>query len=71
MKYEINFLPARYGDCLWIQYGTLESTKNILIDGGTGGTKKHIKKILEDLPKEKRIIELLVVTHIDRDHKQP
>lgn len=68
MKYEINFLPARYGDCIWIEYGTLESTKYILIDGGTSGTKKHIKEILEDLPKEKRIIELLVVTHIDRDH---
>lgn len=68
MKYEINFLPARYGDCLWIEYGALENTKYILIDGGTGGTKKDIKEVLKDVPKEKRIIELLVVTHIDRDH---
>ncbi|MGH2664773.1 ComEC/Rec2 family competence protein [Flavobacterium sp.] len=68
MKYTINFLPARYGDCIWIEYGEDNSLNHILIDGGTGGTKAHIKELLEALPSGERIIELLVVTHIDRDH---
>lgn len=68
MKYQISFLPAHYGDCIWIEYGPVESTKYILIDGGTGGTKAHLKEILQSMPEYRRVIELLVVTHIDRDH---
>jgi beta-lactamase superfamily II metal-dependent hydrolase len=67
MKFDIHFLPAKYGDCIWIEYGPAGDTKNILIDGGTGGTKKHIRDMLKALPGEKEV-ELLVVTHIDKDH---
>ncbi|KFF04476.1 ComEC/Rec2 family competence protein [Flavobacterium reichenbachii] len=68
MSYNINFLPARYGDCIVIEYGLTETSSYILIDGGTGGTKANIKEFFEKLPKEQRVIELLVITHIDRDH---
>ncbi|WP_264524028.1 MBL fold metallo-hydrolase [Flavobacterium sp. N502536] len=68
MKYNINFLPARYGDCIVVEYGTADKNSYILIDGGTGGTKAHIEEFFEKIPKEKRVIELLVITHIDRDH---
>jgi metal-dependent hydrolase (beta-lactamase superfamily II) len=68
MKYAIKFLPARYGDCIWIEYGNQDSLKRILIDGGTGGTKKNIKALIKELPKEERVFELMVITHIDRDH---
>lgn len=68
MIYNIKFLPARYGDCIWIEYGEPDRLNHILIDGGTGGTKKEIKELLEALPPEQRVFELMVVTHIDRDH---
>ena len=68
MKYNINFLPARYGDCIWIEYGTNNKTHRILIDGGTSGTKENIRNLLEALPEDERHFELIVVTHIDRDH---
>lgn len=67
MIFNINFLPARYGDSLWIEYGDEDRPNIILIDGGTGGTRKEIKKLINELP-EPRHIELLVVTHIDQDH---
>ena len=66
--FTINALPATFGDCLLIEYGIPENLRRILIDGGTGGTAKMIISMLEALPEEKRVVELLVVTHIDQDH---
>lgn len=68
MKFTVNFLPAKYGDCIWIEYGEGEERYRILIDGGTGGTKHIIKNMIQELPEEERHFELIVVTHIDRDH---
>ena len=68
MLFTIHSLPATYGDCIWIEYGQKDHLHRILIDGGTSGTKKHIKEMLEGLPKESRHFDLVVVTHIDRDH---
>ena len=67
MVFNINFLPAKYGDSIWIEYGDEASLKRILIDGGTGGTKAHIREQLNSIPDNKHL-ELIVVTHIDRDH---
>ncbi len=64
----LKFLPARFGDCIWIEYGDDQKTHRILIDGGTAGTRHDIKKLLNALPENERKLELLVVTHIDRDH---
>ena len=68
MKFDIHFLPARYGDCIWIEYGTNSKIQRILIDGGTRGTKSDIRKLIKALPEDQRHFELMVVTHIDRDH---
>ncbi len=68
MKFNVHFFPAKYGDCIIIEYGNAAATSRILIDGGTGGTRNHIKEYLNALPVAERHFELLVVTHIDRDH---
>lgn len=68
MKFDIKFLPARFGDCIWIEYGNETKINRILIDGGTAGTKSDIKKLISLLSEEERHFELMVVTHIDRDH---
>lgn len=67
MIFDVHLLPARYGDSLWIEYGKPANTSIILVDGGTGGTKKNIRSMLDALPGDKHL-ELLVITHIDRDH---
>ena len=66
--FKVRFLPARFGDCIWLEYGTAGKTRNILVDGGTGGTRHHIRKLFETLPADLRRLELLVISHIDRDH---
>lgn len=68
MKYVIKSLPARYGDCLWIEYGSGQKVHRILIDGGTKGTRANIETLIAALPEHDRHFELIVVTHVDRDH---
>ena len=64
----LEFLPARFGDSIWIEYGDEDNINRILIDGGTGGTRHDIRKKINNLPEDQRMFELMVVTHIDKDH---
>ena len=66
--FNIEMLPAEYGDCLVITYGTRQAPRRILIDGGTPGTFPFLKQYIEGLPARQRRFELLIVTHIDADH---
>ncbi len=66
--YTIEMLPAKQGDCLWIEYGTKSNPNRILIDGGVVGTYTILKKKIKALPEKQRYFELIVVTHVDRDH---
>ena len=34
-------LPANQGDCLWLEYGEIGSTRVVLIDGGPDGTYRN------------------------------
>lgn len=61
-------LPAREGDCLWIRYGDPRRPRQILIDGGRAATAKEIKSRFAKLPANQKTFELLIVTHVDRDH---
>ncbi|VDO17020.1 unnamed protein product, partial [Brugia timori] len=64
-------LPAMFGDCLWVDYGQPEDPKVILIDAGTAGTWKPLQKKIESRiasTGKPLVIELFVVTHVDRDH---
>lgn len=63
----VTMLPAKEGDCLLVSYGETDALKYILIDAGRAWTYKNaLKKTLED--KAIDTLELLVVTHVDRDH---
>jgi hypothetical protein len=68
IMYRLEMLPAKQGDCLWIEYGSAKSPSRVLIDGGVIGTYEALKSKIEALPIAKRVFELVVVTHIDRDH---
>jgi Metallo-beta-lactamase superfamily len=66
---EIHMLPAQYGDCLWIEYGTdPRAMSRILIDCGTPRTSGPLLAKIERLPASERAVELFVLTHIDDDH---
>jgi hypothetical protein len=61
-------LPAENGDCLWIEYGEPNKPNRILIDTGTKEAYPHLRKKLLELEKNKRVFELMIMTHFDNDH---
>lgn len=65
--FKVSALPASYGDCLWIEYGTEKDPSVILIDAGPSAPKV-LKSRLEQLAAQGKHLELVVVTHVDRDH---
>lgn len=67
-RFDIHVFPACEGDCFWLQYGTDNNLYNILIDGGRESTAELVRQFIDRLPPEQRNLELLVITHIDRDH---
>lgn len=69
----LEMLPAEHGDCLLLEYGPGKSRRHrILFDGGPETAYREIRERLLQLPlskaKKQRVIDLLVVTHIDADH---
>lgn len=64
----VDLLPARRGDCLWIEYGDPAAPRRVLIDGGIARTYDTLRARLEALPPDRRRLELLVITHFDLDH---
>lgn len=65
----VELIQAGHGDCIWVEYGTgLDTLHRILIDGGTAGTFKQLKKRIQKLNPDNRHFDLLVITHIDADH---
>jgi beta-lactamase superfamily II metal-dependent hydrolase len=59
-------LPAREGDCILISYPDGNRTARILFDGGRKGTATALLRRLRS--ERNASIDLLVVTHVDRDH---
>ena len=66
--FTIEMLPAAHGDCLWIEYGSGQEVRRILIDGGPAHTYPALRQRILHLPVDERRFELLIITHIDADH---
>lgn len=66
--FQLRFLPATIGDSIWVTYGDADHQHHLLIDGGTAGTRNHIHSELRNLPEGERLVELMVVSHVDKDH---
>lgn len=66
----IELVPAAFGDCLLIEYGNDAQMRRILIDAGLAKTyEESLLPRLKEIEGGKPVpLELLVVTHIDRDH---
>jgi len=65
--FKITAFPASYGDSLWVEYGDEANPNIILIDAGPS-VPKPLKTRLEALAARGGHLELVVVTHVDRDH---
>ncbi len=64
----VELLPASFGDCILVEWGTKNARHRLLIDAGLKGTYRDaLEPRLAELGKPVAL-ELLVVTHIDRDH---
>ena len=66
--FRIEMLPARHGDCLWIEYGDEAEVHRILIDGGPVTTFASIAARLDQVPMGSRVFDLVVLSHVDADH---
>lgn len=66
--FRIELLPARHGDCLWIEYGNDRDTHRLLIDGGPVSTYPYLQKRIDRMPPGDKTFELVVLTHVDADH---
>lgn len=64
---EIELLPAEYGDCIWLRYGTDEAhLSHLLIDAGFESTGNDLRGRLRN--DDTLRLDLFVMTHIDADH---
>lgn len=62
----VEMLPAQEGDCFLI---AVDNKYHILVDGGTPYTYRHyLKSRLIKLAEDKKVIDQLIVTHVDNDH---
>lgn len=66
--FQLDMLPGREGDCLVLSYGDETKVRRIMVDTGRVSTWRSIRKRLGELPAAERTFELLIVSHIDRDH---
>ena len=66
--FRIEMLPAEQGDALLIEYGSASEPHRIVIDAGVRKTSDIVRARVEEVPKEKRRFDLLIVTHVDSDH---
>jgi hypothetical protein len=65
--FSLELLPAKDGECLWIEYGEAQKPHRILIDAGRAGTHKEVLRRIEAAAAPVHF-ELIVVTHVDLDH---
>jgi beta-lactamase superfamily II metal-dependent hydrolase len=66
--FRVEMLPAREGDCVVLVYGNPKQPRRILIDGGRASTYRAVRDRFSQLPEAERTFELLIVSHVDRDH---
>ena len=65
---DVYLLKANEGDCLVIRYGNEEKKHNIIVDGGTATCGKTVKSIIERCNDKDEEIDLILITHVDKDH---
>jgi hypothetical protein len=76
MRFSLDILPARKGDCLMLHYGSKEEPRLMLIDGGPSGVyHPHLKPRILKVRSERKLdtgdplpVEVVLISHVDDDH---
>ena len=63
-RFDVELLPARNGDCLWLTYGPHDAVNHVLVDCGSVEAATFARERVVGVPS----VELFVLTHIDADH---
>ena len=67
--FRFHVVQAEYGDALLLEYGTANSPRFILIDGGPPGTyESHLRSVLAEVRRIAPTLDLAVLSHVDNDH---
>jgi hypothetical protein len=66
--FRLEMLAGREGDCLVLAYGNPRRPRRVMIDGGRAATYRANLRRFADLTRTERTFELLVISHVDRDH---
>ena len=65
---DVEMLPAGHGDALIVRYAAAGDVGQMLIDGGPSYSYPALYEALIAMPPDRRVFEVLVITHIDGDH---
>lgn len=66
---KLQVLRANQGDCIILSYGIKATNNHIIIDGGMGKEcYRQLQKFLCDIKLHNENVELLILTHFDKDH---
>jgi beta-lactamase superfamily II metal-dependent hydrolase len=66
---EINMLSANSGDCFHISIRDKAlGNKNIIVDSGIRVSAVQLERVISNIEKNGEVIDLLIVTHTDKDH---
>jgi beta-lactamase superfamily II metal-dependent hydrolase len=64
----LEVLPAAHGDAIWIECARDERPWRMIIDGGPPEASAALAGRIDALPAAERVIDVVVVSHIDADH---
>lgn len=64
----VELLPACEGDALWVRHTAHGESFNMLVDGGRLATGRRLVERIRSSSTLPFRLDLLVVTHVDRDH---
>ncbi|HVQ14471.1 MAG TPA: hypothetical protein VMS40_12810 [Vicinamibacterales bacterium] len=76
MRFSLDVIRARKGDCLMVHYGTKAAPRLMMIDGGPSEVyKPHLRPRIEKLRADRGLddhdslqVDVLMVSHVDDDH---
>jgi hypothetical protein len=67
--FKLRVLQAEFGDCLILEYGTPQSPRYLLVDGGPEETYvRHLAPELGAIEQAGGALDLVVLSHVDNDH---
>jgi Metallo-beta-lactamase superfamily len=64
----IEVLPAAYGDAIWIECAREDRPWRMVVDGGPPEAAGALEARVDALPPGERVLDAVVVSHIDSDH---